>query len=171
IIRDPQSTPKAIAEVASDRYSYRQLDDFTDLIMRTLQRVPQVAKVQRAGVPPEQIYLDYSESRLASYDLQPWKLKDILSARNVIAPGGQVETQQRNVLVDATSEFTSTEAIGNMLVASSSTDVPVYLRDLADISRAYQTPTRYLNYLTSRDANGTWRRHRAITLAAQMRSG
>ena len=171
IIRDPQSAQQAIAEVASDRYSYRQLDDFTDLVMRTLQRVPQVAKVQRAGVLPEAIYLDYSESRLASYDLQPWKLKDILAARNVIAPAGQVETQQRNVLVDATSEFRSTAAIGNVLVASSSTGVPVYLRDLADISRAYQTPTRYLNYLTSRDANGTWHRHRAITLAAQMRSG
>jgi len=171
IIRDPQSTPKAIAALASDRYSYRQLDDFTDLVMRTLQRVPQVAKVQRAGVLPEQIYLDYSESRLAAYELQPWKLKDVLATRNVIAPGGQVETPQRNVLVDATSEFKSTAAIGNVLVASSPSGVPVYLRDLADVSRAYQTPTRYLNYLTTRDASGTWRRHRAITLAAQMRSG
>ena len=61
IIRDPQSTKDRIAEVASDRYSYRQLDDFTDLIQRTLQRVPVVAKVQRAGVLPEQIYLEYSD--------------------------------------------------------------------------------------------------------------
>ena len=52
IIRDPQSTKERIAEVASDRYSYRQLDDFTDLIQRTLQRVPEVAKVQRVGVLP-----------------------------------------------------------------------------------------------------------------------
>ena len=52
IIRDPQSTKERIAEVASNRYSYRQLDDFTDLIQRTLQRVPEVAKVQRVGVLP-----------------------------------------------------------------------------------------------------------------------
>ena len=45
IIRDPQTTKDRIAEVASNRYSYRQLDDFTDLIQRTLQRVPEVAKV------------------------------------------------------------------------------------------------------------------------------
>jgi len=53
--------------VASDRYSYRQLDDFTDLIQRSLQRVPPVAKVTRAGVLPEEIYLEYSQERLASY--------------------------------------------------------------------------------------------------------
>src|SRR4030095_7414280 len=40
IVRDPQSARERIAEVASDRYSYRQLDDFTDLMQRTLQRVP-----------------------------------------------------------------------------------------------------------------------------------
>ena len=55
IIRDPQATKERIAEVANNRYSYRQLDDFTDLIQRTLQRVPEVAKVQRAGVLPEEI--------------------------------------------------------------------------------------------------------------------
>jgi multidrug efflux pump subunit AcrB len=170
IIRDPQSTKKSIAEVASDRYSYRQLDDFTDLIQRTLQRVPEVAKVQRVGVLPEQIYLEYSDARLAAFKLQPTKIKDVLNARNVTAPGGIVETQSRNVLVDATAEFKSTRDIGNVLLATSSTGVPVYLRDLVDISRGYQTPTRYLNYITSHDKSN-WHRNRAITLAVQMRSG
>ena len=171
IIRDPQAAKERIAEVASDRYTYRQLDDFTDLIQRTVQRVPIVAKVQRAGVLPEQIYLEYSQDRLASYDLQPWKIKDLLSARNVTAPGGLVGTHSRNVLIDPTAEFKSTQEIGNVLIATSQTGAPVYLRDLVDISRGYQTPTRYLNYMTSRDANGKWHRNRAITLAVQMRSG
>src|SRR5208337_1131169 len=171
LIRDPQSTKERIAEVANNRYSYRQLDDFTDLIQRTLQRVPEVAKVQRAGVLPEEIYLEYSDQRLAALKLQPTKIKDVLNARNVTAPGGIVQTQSRNVLVDATAEFKSTKDIGNVLLASSSTGAPLYLRDVVDISRAYQTPTRYLNYLTLRESNGTWHRNRAITLAVQMRSG
>ncbi|MBV9438161.1 MAG: efflux RND transporter permease subunit [Acidobacteria bacterium] len=171
IVRDPQSTKQGMAEVANDRYSYRQLDDFTDLIQRTLQRVPEVAKVQRVGVLPEQIYLEYSDDRLAALKLQPTKIKDVLSARNVTAPGGLVETQSRNVLVDATAEFKSRKDIGNVLLATSPSGVPIYLRDVVDISRGYQTPARYLNYVTSRDANGTWHRNRAITLAVQMRSG
>src|SRR5579864_1258845 len=171
IIRDPQTTKERIAEVASNRYSYRQLDDFTDLIQRTLQRVPEVAKVQRVGVLPEEIYLEYSDERLAALNLQPTKIKDVLTTRNVTAPGGIVETQSRNVLVDATAEFKSTKDIGNVLLATSTTGAPLYLRDLVDISRAYQTPTRYLNYMDSREANGAWHRNRAITLAVQMRSG
>ena len=171
IIRDPQSTKQRMAEMASDRYSYRQLDDFTDLIQRTLQRVPEVAKVQRVGVLPEEFYLEYSDARMAAFGLQPTKIKDVLSARNVTAPGGIVETQSRNVLVDATAEFQSTKDIGNVLLGASPTGVPVYLRDLVDVSRAYQTPTRYLNYMVSREANGNWHRNRAITLAVQMRSG
>ena len=58
-----------------------------------------------------------------------------------------------------------------MLVGASSSGVSVHLRDLVDISRGYQTPIRYANYLTSRDTNGKWHRNRAITLAVQMRSG
>ena len=171
IIRDPQTTQERMAAVVSARYSYRQLDDFTDLVQRTLQRVPEVAKVQRVGVLPEEIYLEYSDDRLAAYKLQPTKIKDILNARNVTAPGGIVQTQSRNVLVDATAEFKSNKEIGNVLVGASPTGVPVYLRDLVDVSRGYESPRRYLNYLVSHDANGNWHRNRAITLAVQMRSG
>ena len=171
IIRDPQSTRDRIAELASDRYSYRQLDDFTDLIQRTLQRVPIVAKVQRYGVLQEQFYLDYSHDRLAAFDLQVSKIKDVMSARNVTAPGGIVETETKNIRIDATGDFTTTQEIGDMLVGASPDGVPVHLRDLVEISRGYQTPTRYLNYLTFRDPDGTWHRNRAITLAVQMRSG
>src|SRR5271169_5924668 len=171
IIRDPQSAKERIAEVANNRYSYRQLDDFTDLIQRSLQRVPEVAKVQRVGVLPEEIYLENSDARLAALKLQPTKIKDILNARNVTAPGGIVQTQSRNVLVDATAEFKNTKDIGNVLLASPPGGAPLYLRDVVDISRAYQTPTRYLNYMVSREPNGSWHRNRAITLAVQMRSG
>ncbi len=171
VVRDPSSAKRVLEEAAGDRYSYRQLDDFTDLIQRSIQRVPIVAKVQRAGVLPEAIFLDYSQQRLASYDLQPWKLREILAARNVTAPGGLVGTRYRNVLVDPTAEFATARNIGDVLVATSAAGTPVYLRDIVDISRGYQTPARYLNYLTVRDADGKWRRHRAITLAAQMRTG
>jgi len=171
LIRDPQTTRDRMAEVASNRYSYRQLDDFTDLIQRTLQRVPLVAKVQRAGVLPEQIYLDYSHERLASLDFPVARIKEVLNARNVTAPAGVLETQTKNIRIDATAEFQSTREIGDVLVGTSSTGVPVYLRDLVSTWRGYESPTQYLNYLTYRDQSGTWRRNRAITLAVQMRSG
>jgi len=41
-----------------------------------------------------------------------------------------------------------------VLVGTSSTGVPVYLRDLVSTWRGYESPTQYLNYLTYRDASG-----------------
>ena len=81
------------------------------------------------------------------------------------------KAQSRNVLIDASAEFKSTAEIGNVLVGASPTGVPVYLRDLVETSRGYESPRRYLNYLVSREANGDWHRNRGITLAVQMRSG
>ncbi len=170
-IRDPVETKTKLAAVAGDKYSYRELDDYTDLIGRTLQGAPEVAKIDRKGVLPEQIYLDYSQERLASYGLQPSNLKDILGARNITLPGGQVEVDATSVQIDPSGKFTSPEEIGSVIIGSSSSagQSPVYLRDLVDISRGYQSPARYLNYLTWADKNGAWHRSRAVTLAIQMK--
>src|SRR5262249_49291068 len=53
LIRDPSETEAKLKVVAGDRYSYRELDDFTDLISRTIQGAPEVAKIERKGVLPE----------------------------------------------------------------------------------------------------------------------
>jgi multidrug efflux pump subunit AcrB len=55
--------------------------------------------------------------------------------------------------------------------SSSAAQSPVYLRDLVEISRAYQSPARYLNYLTWADKQGHWHRSRAITIAVQVKDG
>ena len=52
IIRDPADTEARLAEVAGAKYSYRDLDDYTELIQRTLQGVPETSKVSRSGVLP-----------------------------------------------------------------------------------------------------------------------
>ena len=93
LIRDPQQTTAKLAAVAGDRYSYRELDDFTDLIARTVQGAPEVAKVERKGVLPEQVYLDYSQERLVEYGVKPADLKNILGARNTTLPAGSARSR------------------------------------------------------------------------------
>ena len=115
-----------------------------------MQGAPEVAKVDRKGVLPEQIYLDYSQERLAAYGLQPSNLKNILGARNITLPGGQLEVGTKTIQIDPSGKFANAREIGDVIVSSSSSAAqsPVYLRDLVDISRGYQSPARYLNYLT-----------------------
>lgn len=171
LIRDPRQTAERLAAVAGDKYSYRQLDAFTDVIRRTLQNVPEVAKVTRAGLLSQRIYLEYSQQRLAASGIRPSTLLRVLSGRNTSAPGGLIEIEGRGLLVDPTGEFTSDKDIGDVIVSQSATGRPVYLRDTVDIVRGYQTPAMYLNYFLSRQDDGTWRRARSITLSVQMRQG
>ena len=169
IIRDPSETRTKLSAVAGDKYSYAELDNFSDLIGRTVQGAPEVSKVERRGVLSQTVYLDYSQDRLAAYGLRPADLANVLSARNIIAPGGTVETGERRVTLIPSGQFNTTKSIGDVAVSTTSAGAPVYLRDLVQISRGYQAPAQYLNYYTWRDQSGHWQRSRAITLAIYMR--
>jgi multidrug efflux pump subunit AcrB len=171
IIRDPANTETELAKVAGAKYSYRQLDNYTELIQRTLQGVPETSTVTRSGVLQEQIYLNYSQQRLAQYGYDPSKLKDVLNAQNITLPAGSLEVGPQDLLINPSGLFPDAPAIGNVVIGVSSSNSPVYLRDLVDISRTYQSPPTFLNYLTWQDPRGQWIRSRAISLGINMRSG
>lgn len=105
--------------------------------------------------------------------MTPSNLKDILAARNTTLPGGQLEVGPSSIQIDPSGKFTDPRQIGDVIVGSSSSAAgsPVYLRDLVDISRGYQSPARYLNYLTWVDKQGRWHRSRAVTIAVQVKDG
>ena len=169
IIRDPHDVLARLTTVAGGKYSYADLDNFSDLIARTVQGAPETSKVERRGLLPQVVYLEYSQDRLAEYGLQPAALGQVLRARNIIAPGGEFETGQREIIINPSGQFESREAIGNVAVGKTSTGAPVYLRDLVKIFPGYQSPARYLNYYTWQGPTGQWQRSRAVTLAIYMR--
>jgi multidrug efflux pump subunit AcrB len=170
-VRDPAEAHDRLADVAGDLYTYRQLDDFTHEIERVLHNVPVVAKVTRRGVLEERIFIDYAQERLASARLQPSSLAAALSGRNTTVPGGVFDSGDRHVVVDPNVRDRSFREMEDLLIGTSAEGTPVRLRDFGTLSRGYESPPRYLNYLYSQDGEGRWQRNRAITLAIQMRSG
>jgi multidrug efflux pump subunit AcrB len=171
IIRDVHETRTKLSAAAGLKYSYAQLDDYTDLISRSLLGVAQTSRIERRGVLPQAVYLDYSQERLASYGLQLADLGRVLFARNITLPGGTIEAGGREIQIDPSGQFENARSIGNVIVGSSNAGSPIYLRDMVQISRAYQSPASYLNFYSWVDQNGQPHRSRAITLAVYMRSG
>ncbi|HEU4835466.1 MAG TPA: efflux RND transporter permease subunit, partial [Pyrinomonadaceae bacterium] len=170
VVRDPQQVDAQLKAVAGDKYSYRQMDDYTDLIEKTLKSIPQVSKVSRSGLLNENVFLLYSQERLASYNIQPGTLEDAMRGRNISTSGGQVNVEGKNVTLEPGGEFKSVEEIGNVQVRASNGTM-VYVRDLVDVVRGYESPARFQNFFNWKDSNGNWQRSRAITLSVQMRSG
>jgi multidrug efflux pump subunit AcrB len=170
IIRDPADAQARLRAVAGDKYSYRELDDYTDLIVRTLKTLPIVSKVTRAGLLEERVYLEYSQERLATYGVKVGSLDQVLGARNISMPGGVIEAGDKNITVDPSGEFKNEREIGEVLVSTTS-GRSLYLRDLVTVARGYESPARFLNFFGRRGEDGGWRRSRAVTLAVQMRAG
>src|SRR6185312_2590708 len=168
--RDPQEVQAKLKAVAGDKYSYHQMDEYTDMIEKTLKTIPQVSKVSRSGLLKENVFLLYSQERLASYNIQPGTLEDAMKGRNISTSGGQVNVEGKNVTLEPGGEFKSEAEIGNVQVRASNGAL-VYVRDLVDVVRGYESPARFQNFFNWKDSNGNWQRSRAITLSVQMRSG
>ena len=178
IVRAPSDTISRLREVAGEKYSYRELDDFTDVMSkallatsRTADGPPLVSKVTRSGILNEKIYLLYSQERLASYGLKPSNLQNALNAHNITLPGGQLTVGGKSIIVNPSGEFQSESDIGNLVIGATSYGAPIYLRSVVDTIRAYDDPPQFLNYYSSRDAKGQWQRTRAISISVQMGKG
>ncbi|HJU92077.1 MAG TPA: efflux RND transporter permease subunit [Pyrinomonadaceae bacterium] len=170
VVRDPKEVQAKLKSVAGDKYSYRQMDEFTDLIEKTLKTIPLVSKVNRSGLLNENVFLLYSQERLASYNIKPGTLEDAMRGWNISTSGGQVNVEGKNVTLEPGGEFKSVDEIGNVLVPTANGS-SVYVRDLVDVVRGYESPARFKNFFNWRDGQGNWQRSRAITLSVQMRSG
>lgn len=166
IVADPAQTEELISSQAGDKFTYRDLESFTDTITRTLLGVPEVAKVTRWGVRQESLFLEYSQERLASYGVQPWRIRDALAGRNITPNGGVADFGGRNVALEPTGEFSSEKELGGTLVANG-----LYLRDLVELERSYESPADTINRYSFRDDTGRWANGKAITLAVTMRAG
>jgi len=178
LVRDLGELHAKLAAVAGDKYSYRELDEFTDAMEKALLATgrkdvdaPLVAKVTRSGLLPEQVHVVYSQERLASYGMKPGSLSSVLQARNLSVGGGEMDAGGKTVFLNPSGEFKSEREIGDVMVGSTPQGTPLYLRDVADILRGYENPPRFLNFYSWRDSEGRWQRTRAITLAVQMGAG
>ena len=171
IVIDPAETEAKLGDVAESKYSYRQLDDYSDTIRKQLLAVPVVSKVTRSGVLPERVFLDFSQEKLAHYGIDANTIARALAARNITASAGVLEASGKAIEIDASGELRDESELAALLITTSSTGQPVYLRDVVDVTRGYESPPSYLNRYTRRGPTGEWERTRAVTLGVFMRSG
>src|SRR5262249_41299282 len=61
--------------------------------------------------------------------------------------------------------------IGDIAIGVSPQGAPLYLRDVADVLRSYESPARFLNFYSWRGPAGNWQRTRSVTLSVQMGAG
>ena len=128
VINNPATTAVALRAVAGDKYTYRDLDDFTDTIQRSLKTLPIVSKVERAGVLNENVFLNFSQERLAQYKLKPAALSTLLIARNLPDGGQTLNARGRTLSINTTGEFKSPDDCAMSLSRHPQRDTAVFAR-------------------------------------------
>ena len=156
---------------AGPKYSYRELDDFTDRIEKAIKIAPEASRVTRVGVIEEQIEARYSQNRLAAFGIIPAAIAGVLQSRNTTMPAGTVNAEGRELALEQSGEFRTLADIDRVVFTQAANGTPVYLRDIGSVHRGYQHPAQLLSYYTWRDEHGHWLRGRAITLSTEMRKG
>src|SRR5881397_1957391 len=81
-----------IYALTGDGFAYRDLKDFADKVRAELLRVPGIAKVDFFGEQDEKVFIELSNSKLATLGVEPSQIIETLSRQNAVAASGVFDT-------------------------------------------------------------------------------
>ncbi|MCP5306076.1 MAG: efflux RND transporter permease subunit [Chromatiaceae bacterium] len=142
-------------------YTWRDLWDVADRLKREIVLVPGVRKVIIGGAQKEVVYVDISRARLGELGISPAEIAAVLQSQNVVTDAGQVRVGPEYLRINPTGEFASVAEIGDVLIGSDEKRL-VYLKDIAEIRRAYEDVPSKMYYVDGQPA---------LTLGISMQAG
>jgi multidrug efflux pump subunit AcrB len=153
----------------ANEYSLRQLEVLCDDVKDELRLLDGVGKVEKYGVIDEAIYVQTDMGTWSQLGLTTNQLKQLAQSRNIVAPGGNIDTPVGRFAVKPGGELNAVTELNSVIVgkAGDSTLRPVYLRDLGlEVRRDYQDPPQLICRFG--DANTS---RPCVMIAVTMKSG
>ena len=142
---DNDSNPKFTSNVdflkRTRRYSDEQLK-------RKIEILSGVAAVRVKGGLEEEIRVRISETKLNLLNLNIRSITQRLQNENVNVAGGNIKEGTTEYIVRTLNEFSSVDEIQDIIIGYKNVTTPIYLRDIAEVSRSHKDReiiTRYGN--------------------------
>jgi len=126
--------------IYGDEYSFEELWTLAKLLRRELLLVDDVAKVEVWGNRPEVVYVELDRERLSQSGLSPANIVNELQGKNYASDAGSVNVEDNFITINPTGLVDSVEEIGAIMLSGGAGKAQIYLRDIANISRAYKEP-------------------------------
>ena len=155
---------------AAYRYSPRRLEQYADDVRDALRLLPGVAKVEKQGVNDEAIYIETDLGAWSQLRLTSESLRQLVDRRNVISPGGEIDTPQGKFSVKPGGEFNAVDEIKSVTVAAVQSGGSLNRVGLGDVGltvrRGYVDPRLVVSRFS--DPAGS---HPAVMLGITMSDG
>jgi multidrug efflux pump subunit AcrB len=113
-----------------------------ETLRQRLLHVPGVKKVQIIGEQPQKIFVEFNQARLATLGVSPRDLFSALNDRNLVTPGGAIETQGQQVQVRLDGAIDSLDKIKETPIVVGGRTLK--LGDIAEVKRGYEDPATFL---------------------------
>jgi multidrug efflux pump subunit AcrB len=125
----------AVATVAlwSDGFSMAEMREVARSTRERLGTMEGIKKIDLYGIQEERIYLDIVNAKLAQFDVGTRIIADTLRAQNIILPGGRLDIEGTEIIIEPTGNFNEVSEIESLLIPIPGTQQTVPLRDLATI--------------------------------------
>ncbi|MEG2802602.1 efflux RND transporter permease subunit [Stenotrophomonas sp.] len=133
-------------------FDYAVMRDYADRIQLELQRVPDVGKIELEGLQDEKVWIELSNTKLATLGVSLQQVQQALADQNAIAATSFFETPTDRVQLRVTGQFQSVDDIRRFPIQAG--DRTVHLGDIAQIKRGFADPASPKMRFMGEDAIG-----------------
>ncbi|TDF38434.1 efflux RND transporter permease subunit [Alteromonadaceae bacterium M269] len=126
--------------LTGDGYTYKELEEYAKQLRTDVLSVEGVAKVSLSGQQREAIYVEISRERSTALGQTVNNVYQQLEKQNAVTSAGNVKTGNRRLIIQPSGSIDSVEEIENMIISTDDQGTLLYLKDVATVTRAYQTP-------------------------------
>src|SRR6476620_1195017 len=141
-----------IYALTGDGFDYAVLKDYAERVQLELQRVPDAGKIELVGLQDEKIWIQVSNTRLATLGIPLAAVKDALEQQNAVLPAGFFETGSDRVQLRIDGGFNSVASIRDFPIRVG--DRTFRLGDVADVHRGFNDPAAPKMRFMGQDAIG-----------------
>ena len=129
-----------IYALTGDGFDYAVLKDYAERIELVLQRVPDVGKVELLGLQDEKVFIELSNTKLATLGVSLQSVQRALDEQNVVASASFFETATDRVQLRVAGRFESVAQIRDFPIRVG--DRTFRIGDVATVRRGFSTRRR-----------------------------
>lgn len=139
--------------LTGDGLSDRELADYAELIKREISETKGVDRVELYGKRHECINISLLQDRMANLGIKPAEVLATLNGQNKTTYSGYYKNGDNRIRVTVSDKFKTVEDIGNMIIQGHDDD-QLRMRDIAQIEKGYEDPTRNEMFFDGERAQG-----------------
>ncbi|AKL98092.1 efflux RND transporter permease subunit [Endomicrobium proavitum] len=149
---DMNSMPLVILSLKSDTLSPKELYDFADdVVSKDFAQVAGVSQISIVGGQKREIQVKANKDKLKEHEITLTALAARIQANSLNIPAGKIDRGSKEIAFRTMGEFTSVDQIGNVVVSFMGNDVPVTVKDVAQVVDGVQSETSRARLDTKED--------------------